>query len=69
EVRLAESGKLDSAGMLIAADGSSRQRGHEEAPDLYADRTDALFPSGSAALYRRKMETSSYLSLPWGTSP
>jgi GT2 family glycosyltransferase len=55
EVRLAESGKLDSAGMLIAADGSSRQRGHEEAPDLYADRTDALFPSGSAALYRRKM--------------
>lgn len=55
EVRLAESGKLDSAGMLIAEDGSSRQRGHEEAPELYKDQTDALFPSGSAALYRRKM--------------
>ena len=55
EVRLTESGKLDSAGMLIAADGTSRQRGHEEAPELYANHTDALFPSGSAALYRRKM--------------
>ena len=55
EVRLAESGMFDSAGMLIAADGSSRQRGHGEAPELYADLTDALFPSGSAALYRRKM--------------
>ena len=55
EVRLTESGKLDSAGMLIAADGTSRQRGHEEAPEGYADLTEALFPSGSAALYRRKM--------------
>jgi GT2 family glycosyltransferase len=55
EVRLSESGNLDSAGMLIAADGSSRQRGHGEAPELYATQTDALFPSGSAALYRRKM--------------
>jgi GT2 family glycosyltransferase len=55
EVRLAESGVLDSAGMLIAADGSSRQRGHGEAPELFTSQTDALFPSGSAALYRRKM--------------
>ncbi len=55
EVRLAESGMLDSAGMLIARDGSSRQRGHGESPEEYAALTDALFPSGSAALYRRKM--------------
>jgi GT2 family glycosyltransferase len=55
EVRLAESGLLDSAGMLIAADGSSRQRGHGEPPEHYASLTEALFPSGSAALYRRKM--------------
>lgn len=55
EVRLAESGMLDSAGMLIARDGSSRQRGHGEAPEQYEALTEALFPSGSAALYRRKM--------------
>ena len=37
EVRLMESGKLDSAGMLIAADGSSRQRGHGELSEGQAD--------------------------------
>ena len=55
EVRLADSGGLDSAGMLIAADGSSRQRGHGEPPAKYAKAEDVLCPSGSAALYRRKM--------------
>jgi GT2 family glycosyltransferase len=55
EVRLAESGMLDSAGMLIAADGSSKQRGHGEPPESFAKFNDALCPSGSAALYRRKM--------------
>jgi GT2 family glycosyltransferase len=55
EVRLAGSGKLDSAGMLIAADGSSKQRGHGESPAKFAGVTDALCPSGSAALYRRAM--------------
>lgn len=55
EVRLAGSGMLDSAGMLIAADGSSKQRGHGEAPEKFAKVKDALCPSGSAALYRRKM--------------
>ena len=54
EVRLNEKA-LDSAGMLIAADGSSRQRGHGESPEKFAHTCDALFPSGSAALYRRKM--------------
>jgi GT2 family glycosyltransferase len=51
EVRLAGTGKLDSAGMLIASDGSSKQ-----APLAHsADAKDALLPSGSAALYRRAM--------------
>lgn len=54
EVRLANGG-LDSAGMVIAADGSSKQRGHGAAPEEFAQCTDALFPSGSAALYRRTM--------------
>jgi GT2 family glycosyltransferase len=60
EVRLAGSGSypkgcLDSAGMLIAADGSSKQRGHGEPPEKFAGVKDALCPSGSAALYRRTM--------------
>lgn len=55
EVRLADSGQLDSAGMLIAHDGSSRQRGHGEPPADFVHLRDALLPSGSAALYRRKM--------------
>jgi GT2 family glycosyltransferase len=46
---------LDSAGMLIASDGSSKQRGHGQRPEVFANSTEALFPSGSAALYRRKM--------------
>jgi GT2 family glycosyltransferase len=56
EVRLAGlSAKLDSAGMLIAGDGSSKQRGHGEPPQNFAGTKDALCPSGSAALYRRTM--------------
>jgi GT2 family glycosyltransferase len=55
QVRLAGLGMLDSAGMLIAADGSSKQRGHGEPPDKFDRCRDALCPSGSAALYRRKM--------------
>ena len=54
EVRLNEH-QLDSAGMLVAADGSSKQRGHGEPPLNFAHTEDALLPSGSAALYRRKM--------------
>jgi GT2 family glycosyltransferase len=55
DVRLAGCGTLDSAGMLIAIDGSSKQRGHGEQPQDYAATRDALCPSGSAALYRRVM--------------
>lgn len=46
---------LDSAGMLIYGDGSSKQRGHGEPASRYAKQEDVLLPSGSAALYRRVM--------------
>lgn len=52
QVRLSET-ELDSAGMLLCADGSSKQRGHGRAPGAYSE--EALFPSGSAALYRREL--------------
>jgi GT2 family glycosyltransferase len=55
EVRLGSTGRLDSAGMLIAVDGSSKQRGHGADPAAFAEAREALFPSGSAALYRREM--------------
>jgi GT2 family glycosyltransferase len=46
---------LDSAGMLIAADGTGKQRGHLQPPSQFEDARESLFPSGSAALYRRAM--------------
>lgn len=55
QVRLAGEAKLDSAGMLICRDGSSKQRGHGEPPESYPRRQEALLPSGSAAFYRREM--------------
>lgn len=55
EVRLAGEPVLDSAGMLIAIDGSSKQRGHGDPPEKFASSRETLFPSGSAALYRRTM--------------
>jgi GT2 family glycosyltransferase len=54
QVHLAGSDRLDSTGMLIAADGSSKQRDHGQFPSENAS-PDALCPSGSAALYRRRM--------------
>src|SRR6185295_2468568 len=50
EVWLAGTGKLDSAGMLIASDGSSKQR----SPTALVE-AETLLPSGSAAMYRRAM--------------
>lgn len=61
QVRLPESDEpgagpvLDSAGMLIAADGTGKQRGHQQPPAPYETAAESLFPSGSAALYRRAM--------------
>lgn len=56
QVRLADGGcRLDSAGLLVAGDGSSKQRGHLEAPEQFGNPADVLCPSASAALYRRAM--------------
>ena len=55
QVRLMGTLTLDSAGMLMAADGSSKQRGHERPTLDFADQSVTLFPSGCAALYRRRM--------------
>jgi GT2 family glycosyltransferase len=46
---------LESAGMLLALDGSSKQRGQGEPPSRYQAAEDVLLPSGCAALYRREM--------------
>jgi len=54
-VLLSGTGLVDSAGMLIAADASSKQRGHREAAAAYDQPAEVLLPSGSAALYRRAM--------------
>jgi GT2 family glycosyltransferase len=53
QVRLRGEGLLDSAGMLMCGDGSSKQRGHGRTPDDFPAAEETLFPSGSAALYRR----------------
>lgn len=55
QVRLFGEDRLDSAGMLVAPDGSSKQRGQGRMPDAFPVAEEALFPSGSAALYRRSM--------------
>lgn len=50
QVRLAGAdGRLDSAGMLLCPDGSSKQRGHLERPESYACPEEVLLPSCSAA--------------------
>jgi GT2 family glycosyltransferase len=55
QVRFYREPALDSAGMLVARDGSSKQRGHKRAPQEFPVREEALFPSACAALYRRTM--------------
>lgn len=55
KVCLEGGGSLDSAGMLLCADGSSTQRGHGEDPARFAQDEEVLLPSGSAAIYRRRM--------------
>jgi len=54
-ILLSGSGTLDSAGMLIARDASSKQRGHGKQASTFPAREEVLFPSGCAALYRRAM--------------
>ena len=55
QVRLFGEHRLDSAGMLMALDGSSKQRGHGRPPEDFPVLEEVLLPSGSAALYRRAM--------------
>ena len=54
QVRLSDEA-LDSAGLVLSRDGSSKQRGHGCPPSDYDRASDVLLPSGSAALYRREM--------------
>jgi len=54
-IEILGSGILDSAGMLICFDGSSKQRGQGQIPSMFDRPTEVLFPSGCAALYRRTM--------------
>jgi len=55
QVRLFGEHRLDSVGMLVSGDGSSRQRGHLKPPEDFPVTEETLFPSGSAALFRRSM--------------
>ena len=55
QVRLFGEHRLDSAGMLVALDGSSKQRGQGRPPEDFPVLEEVLLPSGSAALYRRAM--------------
>jgi GT2 family glycosyltransferase len=54
-IQLFGTSKLDSAGILICGDGSSKQRGQLQASADWTISGDALLPSGCAGLYRRRM--------------
>jgi GT2 family glycosyltransferase len=54
-ILLAGRDAMDSAGLLVAADGSFKQRGHLDAPALWDHSDETLCPSGCAAVYRREM--------------
>ena len=55
KVLLAKEGTIDSAGMLLCPDGSSKQQGHGRPAEAFRHVEEVLLPSGSAALYRRSM--------------
>lgn len=55
QVLLAAEGTIDSAGMRIAGDASSKQRGHGQDAAGFREPAEVLLPSGSAAIYRRAM--------------
>jgi GT2 family glycosyltransferase len=54
-IRMFGSTRLDSAGMSICLDGSSKQRGGSLPSSSFPRSEDVLFPSACAALYRRAM--------------
>jgi len=56
QIRLAsQPGRLDSAGLGIYADGTTKQRGHREPARNYSEPEEVLIPSACAALYRRSL--------------
>jgi len=55
KILLAGKDQIDSAGMLLARDGSSKQRGHGQPVTSLSSQSEVLFPSGCACLYRRDM--------------
>jgi GT2 family glycosyltransferase len=55
QVRFGTGDRVDSAGMLICGDASSKQRGHGSSPAEHNHMQEVLLPSASAALYRRSM--------------
>ncbi|MEO8024978.1 MAG: glycosyltransferase family 2 protein [Bryobacteraceae bacterium] len=55
KIVLAGENRLDSAGMVLARDGSSKQRGHLEPVTKYNSQGEVLLASGCACLYRRDM--------------
>ena len=54
-ILLAGTGRMDSAGMSLARDGSSIQRGHGQPAAAWDRPQEALFPSGCAAIYHGAM--------------
>jgi GT2 family glycosyltransferase len=51
-ILLRETAKVDSAGLAIARDGSSKQRGGSRPREQFAQAGETLLASGCAALYR-----------------
>ncbi len=54
-ILLSGDSRLDSAGMLLCGDGSSKQRGHLAPAGEFRSAGEVFFPSACAALYRRSM--------------